>query len=148
VKVTVAMVDDRAGFTVNKTTVYVDETDTATQQVQLPGGDQVGSPCKGRSQPLVDNSYAKDFNFNVVANASFVEATTPQGASLTICSPTLEVLSSASEGSSVITDKGVPIPATKGTDSYRVYATVDAGATPNTAVTVTTVVHYEPDTRK
>lgn len=146
VNVTVAMVDDRAGFTVNQTHVYVNHE-------QVVGGANIHGPtplpvteCDG-SDPLLFSAFFKEYSFTVVANASFIEAVATDG-SITICGPHPaegepgEVLSNT--GTEVITNPGVALPVPVGVQSYYLGAT--AGA-PNTAVTATVIVHYEPDTR-
>jgi hypothetical protein len=147
VNVTVAMVDDRAGFTVNQTHVYVDQLQTgAGQTVQLPGGSPTGDECN-INNAIVGAQFYKEYSFNLVNGATLIEAIatgTSEGApagdiSLTICSP--EHVALGEPGNPTVTTGG-PFPAPTGIASYYVGITISGGATTNVVPTV--LVHYEP----
>jgi hypothetical protein len=150
VNVTVAMVDDRAGFTINQTHVYVDQTtvlDPKTVNGFEPGGDS--TTCSGPFNALVDTNFANEYDFTLVAGATFVEATATNG-KITICAPGPGPSSApgtprSPEGSpSTTTDKGADLTPAKGVLSYFVEA---YSTSPNQSIGVTVTVHYEPDTR-
>ena len=160
VNVTVAMVDDRAGFTVNQTHVYVNNLQVIPEQtIQAAGGSSAvdESGCNG-NDPLVDSFYVKPFTFSLVPGATFVEATVTThdslpdpapdetSATITICSlPDADGVRAAlsdSGDSTVRTFPDAALPAPTGTDFYQVWAT--AGV-PNTTAGVTVLVHYEPE---
>lgn len=158
VNVTVAMVDDRAGFTVNQTHVYVNHLQTLGPKTVLIPADGVvpgvvpgTSACNG-GDPLTSAQYYTEMRFDVASHASFVEATAsttgldtgpagalPSGASITICSPSKEALSDS--GETVATRPDATLPPPVGTQSYYigVYATF-----PQSSVAVDVLVHYEP----
>lgn len=148
VNVTVAMVDDRAGFTVNQTHVYVNhEQVVGGAEIIGPPPPEISSECSGGGQAVIAESYFKEYSFVVVANATFVEAVATAG-SITICSPHPAAgepgTPLSNTGAEVITTPGVPLPAPTGIQSYYIGATANP---PRQAVGATVIVHYEPDTR-
>lgn len=149
VNVTVAMVDDRAGFTVNQTHVYVDQVFLPpAQSLQAPNPDPIGAttPACGGFNPLIDAQYYKPFDFPVVAGATWVEATATSEALLTICSPDDAALS-PEKVNPVQTTPATPLPPPAGIDSYYVSAYLDTGPNAQVSVQPTITIHYEPDTR-
>jgi hypothetical protein len=149
VRVTVAMVDDRAGFTVNQSKVYVDEEQQiGGANVQLPAPPAGMETCGGMDD-LLEASFYKEFTFAVVDNATWVEASSSnEAAELTICGPkaegedTSEVLSDS--GNPVETTEGVALPAAGGVSSYYIAAVLSDPTGANSAVPVTVIVHYGP----
>lgn len=159
VNVTVAMVDDRAGFTINQTHVYVDQT-----QVFPPFGltfpdpadkptDCQGPSSKNAGSPLGDSQFSYEFLFNVVAGATKVDATaTVSSARIAICTPHPAgggpgTPVSAEATGSVSTDPGVALPPPKGVSDYFV-ETFLGNSDPHESVGMTVVVHYEPQKAK
>lgn len=155
VNVTVAMVDDRAGFTVNQTHVYVNELQQLrSETINIPGGDQlVDGGCEAAD---LDNAqYYKPIRFNLANGATMVEAVaaatgtdtgTPAGelpgeASLVVCSPEHQALSEPGNPT-VATAEGV-FAAPVSADNYYVGTTIEAPY-PSVTVAVTVLVHYEP----
>lgn len=147
VNVTVAMVDDRAGFTVNQTKLYVNELQVgAAQTIQLPNGaDTISSPCDIGDE-IVGAQFWKQYSFNVANGATLIEAiattesdTQAGSALLTICGPDK---SEMSEPGNPTVASGGPFPAATGIATYYVGMTLEGGAT--TEVTPTVLVHYEP----
>jgi hypothetical protein len=152
VNVTVAMVDDRAGFTVNKTHVYVDQTVTTGQKTLTGTSPAVGTPtdCEGPAKnTLIDPAFSTDGAFPVVAGATWIEAKATPNGKLAICAPTGSgedgkpgsAISDA--GAEVRTAKGAAIPTPAGIKTYyvEIYST-----SANQAVGAVVTVHYEPDT--
>lgn len=164
VNVTVAMVDDRAGFTTNQTKVYVNHPQVKDGgQVQVPGGASLpgaNHSCRGAADDIpnvgvgpgvFDSQYFKVVSFTVFPGATKIAAVaTESDARLTICSPLVdgaggEPLSPEYAEAMVETNPGVALPAPPGTASY--YVGVYAGGTAqgmSTEMTIT--VHYEPQT--
>jgi hypothetical protein len=142
VNVTVAMVDDRAGFTVNQSHVYVNHLQTlGPQSILLPGG--IGGNCD--EADLTNAQYYKPMDFTVAANASFIEATITSGSgTLTICSPPPEPRAISNTGSSVVTNEGEALPAAVGTQSYFVGVKRSPSASTSSDITISVLVHYEP----
>ncbi|HUR24426.1 MAG TPA: hypothetical protein VM327_00235 [Candidatus Thermoplasmatota archaeon] len=147
VNVTVAMVDDRAGFSVNQTHVYVDHLQVlAPSKIQVPFGGGDSDICKGGPHALVEASWWKSYSFVVAGNASWIEATATAG-EIAICSAApqgeREQLSDTT-GTEVSTPPGTPLPPPVGINSYQIGA---FGDEPSQEVGATVLVHYEPDTR-
>lgn len=152
VNVTVAMVDDRAGFSVNQTHVYVNHLQAKEGQViHLPsqgGAAPAGmDPCKGASGTasegaIVDANYFKSIDFDLFAGATRVDVTAAEGASahLTICTPDDAALGSG-DGTAT-TDPGVALPPPAGVASYSVG--VYSNDKPEMSTAMTVLVHYEP----
>ena len=152
VNVTVAMVDDRAGFTVNQTKVYVNHPqDLGTKSIPLPAGDGVADACTGDApgignQEIVEALYTKPYGFTVVPGATLVEAFAEASgevgsARLTICAPDGTAISDT--GTDTVASNA-PLPPPVGTDSYNVVAYLDTPSQPNAEVSVSVIVHYEP----
>lgn len=154
VNVTVAMVDDRAGFTVNQSKVYINHPQNlAPVNIQLGGGGvAVDSACGGNDDvgpvrgDLYEAQYYKEYSFALLEGATFVEATSNAG-DITICSPHVEgaydsTPLSETGSRATVTNPGVALPAPVGTQSYYVSATLPSGGGQDVGVTV--VVHYEP----
>ncbi len=154
VNVTIALVDDRAGFTVNQTKVYVNHPQAiASQNIQLGGGSQlVDSTCGGMADDpsgtiqgnLYESPMYKEYPFALYEGATFVEATST-GGDITICSPHVEGAfdsTPVSERGAGATTSNAALPAPVGTQSYYVSATLGPG--PGADVAVSVVVHYEP----
>lgn len=150
VNVTVAMVDDRAGFTVNQTKVYVNHPQVLpTQMIGLPGGGEF-AVCTGSGEALLDEFYRKEFSFTVGAGATLATATaTPASTLITICTPDADPLTNgcqcemASPTAPGETTTNIPLVTPVGVGSYKVWATLPAGV-PNVTVAMTVLVHYEP----
>ena len=154
VNVTVALVDDRAGFAVNQSKVYINHPQTLQgANIQAPGGSELGAVCdEGDGGPIVGANYFKPFNFALFPGATLVEATaTATGAtfpaggtpSLTICAPDgADGYTAVSDTAEDAVTSNAPLPPPKGTESYRVGVTI--GDLPNQNVSVSVVVHYEP----
>lgn len=154
VNVTVAMVDDRAGFNNSVFQVYVNHEqvlDGATIS-GVPGGipdnDSFTHPCTGAqgaleaSGSIVDAQYFDDPSFTVVAGASFIEAIPGEDTLVTICSPDRSVISDDTKSADPITSNNAEqLPAPPSTENYflGLYA-----AGPNTESSATVIVHYEP----
>jgi hypothetical protein len=150
VNVTVAMVDDRAGFTVNQTHVYVDHLQVgAPQTIQFPGSASTaygGDECN-IGQEIVGASFYKESSFSVTNGATLIEAalaktseTNAGTIDATICSPDHAKISDTSEHP---VSTGGPFAAPAGIASYYVGMTMEPDGGP-TAVTATVLVHYEP----
>jgi major membrane immunogen (membrane-anchored lipoprotein) len=147
VNVTVAMVDDRAGFTVNQTKVYVNQLVQSTPQtIQLPDPPAGISDCGGGAdQPgvngdLYEAQFYKEYSFSVVAGVTYVEASDAStDASLTICSPADEPLSNTGNPVATLPDAVLAPPA--GIESYYVGATSSAQ---QTTVGPAILIHYDP----
>ena len=156
VNVTIAMVDDRAGFSVNQSNVYVNHPQLVGTGVQITGPDPViggNDPCTGAEGDtqgivggtVVDSNYFKSVSFAIVGNATFVEATSTGGdLQMTICSPEGAPLSDEKVSGTVTTLPGTALPPAPGTTSYSVG--VYASAPPQQSAEMMVVVHYEPQT--
>ncbi len=150
VNVTVAMVDDRAGFTVNQTHVYVNEeqlvgggTITFPMGHQLPEG---ADACEG-GEDIADAQYFKPHSLTVLAGATRIDATAVStSAILTICAPSGEThvpVSPVKVQGTVSTTPGVELPTPVGIAHY-VVGVFNGGSTPNMDDHVLVTVHYEP----
>lgn len=150
VNVSIAMVDDRAGFNTTLTKVYVNEVQLlngGTKNVPSTGAPPtLNDPCLGASGeldaqgPLVDNAYFQSVQFTVYPGASFVEAIPGEDSLVTICDPTGVAISDPAKSPDPVTSNA-PLVAPTGTDSYKIgFYAGTAGAT----VTATVIVHYEP----
>ena len=155
VNVTVAMVDDRAGFTVNQTHVYVNEEFVSTPQnvaanrpianfndcggaSDLPGADNSGD--------LMEAQFYKEFSFPVAPGATKIEASDAGGVVLTICTPE-NVSVSGGPANPTMTTPDANLTAPVGTDSYYVSAykpTTSAPGGVDAAPVI--IIHYEPQT--
>jgi hypothetical protein len=152
VNVTVAMVDDRAGFTVNQTHVYVNEIlMPAGSTMHGAGADQapIASECDSGLDPLVSPNFYKEIPFNVVEGVTWIDATVTADAVITICTPrpdpdTAGTPVSPQAAGAVQSTPGAVLPKAVGTQNYYL-GTYSQG--PNSAVAGTITVHYEPDTR-
>jgi hypothetical protein len=156
VNVTVAMVDDRAGFTVNQTHVYVNHLQMKEGAViHLPsngGAAPAGmDPCKGATGDagsegaIVDANYFKSIDFDLFAGATRVDVTADAGeaAHLTICNPAKDTALGSGDGTAT-TDPGVALPPPTGIASYSVG--VYSNDEPEMSTAMTVLVHYEPQT--
>jgi hypothetical protein len=148
VNVTVAMVDDRAGFTVNQTKVYVNHPqNNVNGVVQVPSNGAVpsdaGDPCVGAGNTLIDSAYFKTVSIMVAQNATKIEVTSVDPAALmTICSPEDTVLSAVKAKGFVETTAGIALPPPAGITSYKVG--MFSADKPQMSTEVNIVVHYEP----
>lgn len=147
VNVTVAMVDDRAGFTVNQTKVYVNQLVHSTPQtIQLPNPGVGISDCGGGTDTpaangdLYEAQFYKEYSFTVVPGATYVEASdASEDASLTICSPADVALSETGNPVVTLPDSDLTPPA--GIESYYVGATSSAQSN---SVGPAILIHYDP----
>lgn len=147
VNVSVAMVDDRAGFASIATFAYVNE------QTKLPADNlpvattstttPVTHPCKGADQGdqsnLIDSPYFKLKSVTIVEGATFIEAIPGASNLVTICDPTGTAISPAKQSSATTSTVDLVVPPS--TDNYGIGVYVTA---PNTAINVNVIVHYEP----
>lgn len=151
VNVTIAMVDDRAGFNNSAFPVFVNHLQL------LPGGtiavpahqapSQAADPCKGasgtlgNSGPLVDAQYFGTDSFQVHWGATFVEATPDPNTRITICDPAGNAISPTKQTTRIETNPDVVLTVPAATQSYQIgyYAN-----TANTNSGATVIVHYEP----
>lgn len=152
VNVTLAVVDDRAGFVTNVSNVYVNEmVNTPANAIQSPQADLAGNspmhdPCTGAEGPLgsshtiADANYYQTVTIPVQANATFIVATSTEDVVMTICSPDGTPVSPELVDGTVTSDQPLPLPA-DATKNYQLafYATL----VPATTAAVV-VVHYEP----
>lgn len=154
VTVTLAVVDDRAGFATNVSKVYVNEqiakggaSITLPEAALAEEGSPLHDVCLGASAsplgtsgPVVDSQYFARESIPLQANATFIEVVSEEDVVMTICNPEGTPVSDELVEGTVVSNQPIPLPAS-GTDNYEVafYATAP-GAT--TAVTIT--VHYEP----
>lgn len=150
VNVSIAMVDDRAGFNTTSTKAYVNEViGIDCCNLAVPASDapsQFADPCKGASGtvpngsgPLVDSNYFKGSQFAVTAGATYIVATPATDTLVTICDPTGAAVSDAKSNAAVTSNQ--PIVTPSGTDSYTIGFYVE---TPNARAKAEVVVHYEP----
>ncbi len=148
VNVSIAMVDDRAGFNNSLTHVYVNEAQAVDGgQLYAPAGDSpaFADACQGASAelgsqgPLVDSQYFKSKQFTVAVGASFIEAIPGENTLVTICDPSGVAVSDEKSADPVLSNQ--PIVAPTGTDSYTIGFYADGA---NAVVTATVIVHYEP----
>lgn len=147
VNVSVAMVDDRAGFASIATFAYVNQqsklaADTlpvATTSQTTP----VTHPCKGADQGaqsnIIDSVYFKLKGVSIVEGATFIEAIPGASNLVTICDPAGTAISPAKQSSATTSTVDLVVPPS--TDQYGIGVYVTA---PNTAINVNVVVHYEP----
>ncbi len=145
VNVTVNLIDDRAGFTVNQTQVFVNHPQAPDSFGMKLIGPPVASAddCAGPAgNDILDSNYYKEFSFDVAAGATYVEATVAAGsASIAICGPDRVAMSAAGSGTVVSSNNGTLAPAPGAETPYFVAALSGA---PNQSVAVTILVHYEP----
>ena len=148
VNVTVAMVDDRAGFSVNQTKVYVNQViQLGASNIQAgpapvgfdscTGGTDVG-PVNG---DLYEASFYKKNSINVVAGVTMIEAVDDAATQLTICGPDDQAKSE--QGNPTATAPGTELPPPSGVASYYVTSYADE---PQTMTAPLVTVHYEPQT--
>lgn len=154
VNVSIAMVDDRAGFNTTTLQVFVNE-------MQHLGGDDIvggggsGGPaadaCKGASGvsgplggTIFDSYYFKAPGFNVVAGAQFIEAIPGSNNLVTICDPAGNAISSPVRSDAPVTSTNTePLAPPPATDSY--YIGIYAKPSPGQVETsVDVIIHYEP----
>jgi hypothetical protein len=148
VNVTVAMVDDRAGFVVNQTKVYVNQLVTKSGgAIQLPSGGQAlpgMDACEGGDN-LVEAPYFKTVSIDVVPGATRIDVTAGSGgddALMTICAADFTRLSDEKVAGMVSTLPGVVIPTPSGTTFNFVGVYSDTAQGMDTDVSI--LVHYEP----
>lgn len=149
VNVTVAMVDDRAGFTVNQTKVYVNHMQRiGGENIQVPGGADFpaeNDACTGSSEDLLDASYFKSPSFILVAGATKVDVTAvDSNLVMTICDPSGTPVSEEYQQGSVSTLPDAVLPPPAGTESYTVGAYAAAAPQQGTSTAMDVLVHYEP----
>lgn len=151
VNVSVAMVDDRAGFTNNVTHAYVN------QMVEVGGEDLVApaeqntdmtDPCVGArnvlddAAPLAHSYYFVSKGVAIVNGATFIEATPNADSLITICTPDGTAISDPVKSDAKVTSTNTePLTVAKATESYQI-AFYAGGAQATVGATV--IVHYEP----
>lgn len=155
VNVTIAMVDDRAGFNNTVTQVFVNhEQDIDGAQNMhgppdgIPDNDSFTHPCKGAkgaagdSNTLIDSTYFNEASFIVFYGASFVEAFPDANTLVTICAPDGTAISDTkSDASPTVSTNAERLPAPAATENYFIgFYAKNAGVTTGARV----VVHYEP----
>lgn len=153
VNVSVQMVDDRAGFNGSLFKVYVNQMQTVGKAgMSANPSPQLTDPCTGASGslgdpgPIVDGQYFGTATVTIAAAPSFIEARPATRTQVTICDPDYKPISTPVKSDKPVTtnngDVPLPLP-TSGVKGYSVgmYATT---GTPNTAVSVLVIVHYEP----
>jgi hypothetical protein len=143
VNVTVAMVDDRAGFVVNQSFVYVNQVvQSASQTIMLPRPVAGFADCGG-SQDVIEAQFYKEFSFPVMPGATLIQASdASSSARLTICNAADESLSGA-PANPTQTTPGTPIPPPVGIETYYVAAHI-SGAAAQVVVAPLITIHYEP----
>ena len=148
INVTVTMLDDRAGYDTILTKAFVNEVQVlGAAEINLPLSEDAPAthPCKGANQGaqsnLVDTYYFRAVGFNVVKDAQYIEAIPGADNIITICDPAGNAISAAKQEARVLSDPAGPLPTPTGIENYKIG--VYAGA-PNTDVSVTVIVHYEP----
>ena len=150
VNVSIAMVDDRAGFNTTLTKVYVNDPQTlAPGTVYLPSegaAPGLDHPCLGASDqvpngsgPLVDSNYFKAAQFTVAEGASFIEVIPNEDSLVTICDPAGVAISDEKQDVPVFSN--APIVPPTGTESYKIGF---YGSTANAELGAIVIVHYEP----
>lgn len=145
VNVTVNLIDDRGGFTVTQSHVYVNHPqDPAPFGMKLPGPPVASATaCEGPAgNDIVDANYYKEFGFDVLTGASYVEATVAAGsASIAICGPDRVALSDAGTGT-VVSNNEEPLERSASATTPYFVAALSGAA--NQDVSVSILVHYEP----
>lgn len=151
VNVTVAMVDDRAGFNNSVFQVYVNHPQVLVGGVLAVPGHQAPAgahACQGASStplggsgPIVHAQYYTEKSFTVVAGASFVEADPDASTRITICDPAGTAISPEKSADPVQTNPDVVLTPPPSTDNYYIGF---YGTTANANVGALVVVHYEP----
>lgn len=155
VNVTVAMVDDRAGFTVNQSKVYVNHLQVGvSQNIALPGG----SPAPGATDcfigdsetggPIIGAQFWKEISVTVADGATMIEAIAEESSetgvgtvAMTVCDPAANPMSEADNPT--VTNVPGPFPAAPGTDNY--FLGVTSSTEPRVDFVPTILVHYEPN---
>jgi major membrane immunogen (membrane-anchored lipoprotein) len=155
VNVTVAMVDDRAGFTVNQTHVYVNELiQSQGASVALPRPPDGFEDCGGATETgvvegdLYEAQFYKEFSFSLAAGATKIEASDPAGnILLTICSP-VDVAVSGGPANPTMTTADANLTAPVGTEAYYVaaYMATDDPTPGGQDAAPVIIIHYEPQT--
>ncbi len=152
VNVTVAMVDDRAGFAVTQTKVFVNHPQDLGSHTFAVGDpsksfDTEGH-CTGFAEENTPDQTASDalvymeFSVAVGPGATFIEVTRNSGtAQMTICDPNDVAVSDSSDEDTVVSNK--PLPPATGIKGYRVSVYSTAAGAQN-EVALSAVVHYEP----
>ncbi|MEK6976180.1 MAG: hypothetical protein AABY18_07545 [Candidatus Thermoplasmatota archaeon] len=150
VNVSVAMVDDRAGFNGSVFKVYVNHAQA------LGGGTLRGpvadtdltDPCQGASGvlgaqgPLVHQQYFMAASIVVVPGATFIEAIPGTDTLVTICSPEHVAISDEKSKVAITSDNTEPLPMPdSGIKNYHL-GFYSNGANVDTKAQV--IVHYEP----
>jgi len=150
VNVTVAMVDDRAGFTINQTHVYVDQSqDLGSHNFQAGDLSKAGNDgCAGfdkiPGQTATNELLSYQFSIASVPGLTQIVASWTGDADGIICDPSGNPVSPG--GASPQTTTGA-LPPPQGINGYTLVVYSTGGPTPpataNT-VTASSVVHYEP----
>jgi hypothetical protein len=148
VNVTVAMVDDRAGFTVNQSKVYVNHLQVVNGGViQAPFGSQVpemSDPCTG-GEDLLDAAYFKVVSFAVYPGVTRIDATaTVSTNEMTICDAMDVPVSDEKVAGTVSTKPDAVLAPPAGITSYKVGVYSGAPAQGGASTETTVLVHYEP----
>lgn len=151
VNVTVAMVDDRAGFNNSVFQVYVNHLQVLDGgELAVPGHrapSQAAHPCLGAKEsldaqgPIVHSSYFSEKTFAVTDGATFVEAIPDASTRITICDPAGAAISPTKSTDPIATNPDVVLTAPTSTDNYYIGF---YGESANSAVGATVIVHYEP----
>ena len=148
VNVTIAMVDDRAGFNVSTSKVYVNSLQVLTPgTIQVPIAASESDPCDPTvGDDLLNANMYKRPTFQVAPNASFVTAKLTGGAGeIGVCSPpdTPDGYGTliSNTGTDVITNADHVFVMPPATLNYGVGV---FGSSPNTTPIIEVVVHYEP----
>lgn len=146
VNVTVAMVDERAGFTVNQTHVYVNQVVQATAAtIQFPSPGAGFDDCTGGQDQgpvngdLYEAQFYKKNSFTVVPGVTKIVAVDDADTVLTICGP--DDLAKSEPGNPTETFPDAELPPPSGIAGYYVTSYAN-GPGESTAPVVT--VHYEP----
>jgi hypothetical protein len=150
VNVTVAMVDDRAGFTVNQTKVYVNHQQNGLSPgtIQIPSSTVNDNPCNPTpADPLLNADLYKRQSITVVQTATYITATVVSGdVTIGLCSPNTDDeryghLISSVATDAIISNDGEALPPPPGITSYGIG--IVANDASQTAV-IDVVVHYDP----
>jgi uncharacterized protein YceK len=145
VNITVSGIDVRGDLTTLKTQVYVDEMFTVTSKtLDVPGTAISAKDCKGPTgNPITDALVYDTEPFNVQKGVQYIVATYVSGdGSFAICGPDGKAVSGEGTKTTPAETSG-PLVAPTGLENYNIgFIVSETGA--HTAVSVTTVVHYEP----
>lgn len=159
IKVSVAVVDDRGGFTTLNDFVFVDQAAQATYTFPGSAGtynNQAGmmpncSEALSAEDTTVASVYVqKNFAIDVVDNATWIEAKASGAAnsiSMVICTPangTTPGTSISDRAQSVTTNPDIEIPPATGVAQYALWAYRVGAPAPTTVVTFTWTTHYGP----